>query len=82
MSNIVKIQQLQSVVDDETFNLIKKEFAGCNIYIPKNHNEEHPDRKVRNEGIREDYYKGLDVPNLSVKYNLSKSHIYKILEKG
>lgn len=80
MSNMVKVQQLEAVVGKDIFNKIIEKFGGKNIYIPKRQSMKHINRKSRNQNIKEDYYKGIQVEELVTKYELSRSRIYKIIE--
>ena len=81
MSNMVSIKKLKSIVGEDAFQELVKEFPGRNVYIPKNFNEKFHDRKKRNKQIKEDYHAGMEIHELMVKYKLSKATIYKIIEK-
>jgi Mor family transcriptional regulator len=82
MSNIVKLEKLISIIGDEAFNKLIKQCPGMNVYIPKNYDKRFYDRKQRNKQLRKDYFVDkMDIPDLMVKYNLSKATVYKIIEK-
>ncbi len=81
MSNIVKLEKLISIIGDEAFNKLIKQCPGMNVYIPKKYDRKFYDRKQRNKQLREDYFAGMEIPDLMVKYNLSKATVYKIIEK-
>ena len=81
MSNIVKLKKLISIIGDEAFNKLVKQYPGMNVYIPKKYDRKFYDRKQRNKQLREDYFAGMDISDLMVKYNLSKATVYKIIEK-
>lgn len=82
MSNIVKLEKLISIIGNEAFNKLLKQYPGMNVYIPKKYDERFYDRKQRNKQLREDYFVAkMEIPDLMVKYNLSKATVYKIIEK-
>jgi Mor family transcriptional regulator len=82
MSNIVKLEKLISIIGDEAFNKLVKQYPGMNVYIPKKYDRKFYDRKQRNKQLREDYFvEKMDIPDLMSKYNLSKATVYKIIEK-
>lgn len=81
MSNIVKLKKLISIIGDEAFNKLIKQCPGMNVYIPKKYDRKFYYRKQRNKQLREDYFAGMDISDLMVKYNLSKATVYKIIEK-
>jgi len=81
MSNIVKLEKLISIIGDEAFNKLVKQYPGMNVYIPKKYDRKFYDRKQRNKQLREDYFAGMEIHDLMAKYNLSKATVYKIIEK-
>lgn len=81
MSNIVKLEKLISIIGDEAFNELINQYPGMNVYIPKKYDRKFYDRKQRNKQLREDYFAGMEIPDLMIKYNLSKATVYKIIEK-
>jgi Mor family transcriptional regulator len=79
MSNVVDIEKLKSIVGEAAFDDLIRQMPGQNLYIPRNFNEKYPNRKQRNLLIRSDYFGGMEVPDLMIKYGLSKSRIHHIL---
>lgn len=80
MTKIVDVNELQQTIGDEAFNNLVTKHPGKLIYIPKKQTTFHYDKKSRNKIIKEDYFSGLEIAELMIKYSLSKSRIYKIIE--
>ncbi|QNO15321.1 hypothetical protein HYG86_11365 [Alkalicella caledoniensis] len=81
MSNVLKIEKLISYIGEDDFQQLVENEPGMHVYIPKRFDGRFHDIKQRNKLIREDYYNGVDVPELSVKYGLSEAWVYKIIAK-
>lgn len=80
MSNMVDLEVFKKLVGEVAFQEVVTKLAGMNIYIPQNIDDKYPNKVQRNEQIRLDYHTGMKVPDLILKYNLTKSRIYKIVE--
>lgn len=81
MSNDKKLRKIYAALGDLAFNDFLRVAGGENLYIPKVFDPNEPDKKTRNANIRQDYDNGLEVPDLMVKYQLSRAAVYKILER-
>lgn len=77
--NVTNIETLKQVIGTSLFEKVVGILGGKNLYIPPD--AEFHDKQQRNKQIREDYHAGIEVPDLMVKYNLSRATIYKIIEK-
>ena len=79
--NNQQLMTLKNLLGDAMFNDVLHIFAGDKIVFPKC--PDHIDKDNRNRCIRQEYNEGqgASIPDLMEKYELSKSQIYKILEK-
>lgn len=75
--NSQSLTTLKNVVGDALYNTVVHVFAGEKIVFPKC--PDHMEKEERNRHIQEDAEKGLSVPDLMQKYDLSQSQIYKII---
>ena len=79
MDSQMALKRLQALVDEETYRIIREEFAGMTVYFPSN--TVYADRDERNLLIKDDFYSGkYEVSDLARKYDLSISRIYKIIQ--
>lgn len=70
---------LRKIVGDELYQEVITELSGTMVYFPSNY--EWRDKEERNLRLREDYYSGkYEISDLALKYNISISRVYKILE--
>ncbi len=70
---------LRKIVGDELYQTIITELSGTMVYFPSNY--EWHDKEERNSCLRADYYSGkYEISDLALKYNISISRVYKILE--
>ena len=70
---------LREIVGEEYYQEILKQLSGVTVYFPSEF--EFMDKSVRNLSLREDYYTGnYEIADLAMKYNLSISRVYKILQ--
>ena len=64
------LNELRAIIGDEKYQT---------VYFPANH--EWQNKEERNILLREDYYSGrFEISDLALKYNISISRVYKILE--
>jgi Mor family transcriptional regulator len=71
--------ELKKIIGDELYQTVIKELSGTMVYFPANH--EWQDKEERNDCLREDYYSGkFEISDLALKYNISISRVYKIIE--
>lgn len=73
------LEKLRLLIGDELYSEVTKELSGETIYFPSNY--EWTDKRIRNDVLKEDYYSGeYEVVDLAKKYDLSISHVYKIIQ--
>ena len=79
--NLKALHKLKKILGTETFYTVVNAFAGERVSFPKR--LDTLDKEGRNEAIRQEYNfgKGMSVAELSYKYDLEQSQIYKIIEK-
>ena len=70
---------LRNILGEEKFLEVASALAGERITFPRKY--QWLDRDERNQSILWDYYSGYEINELALKYDLSESHIYKIVEK-
>lgn len=70
---------LRNILGEDKFHEVASALAGERITFPRKF--QWLDRDERNQAILCDYYSGLDINELALKYDLSESHIYKIIER-
>ena len=58
---------------------IRKEMAGCLIYVPKSTAEE---RERRNTALIAEYHNGASVRKLAKKYGIRARQVYTIVQRG
>lgn len=70
---------LREIVGNEAYKEIICRLGGSTIYFPNN--VEWTSKEERNVDLRNDFYSGrFDVTELAIKYNLSISTVYKIIQ--
>lgn len=73
------LAKLRQIVGDELYAQVLKELSGETVYFPENY--ESADKASRNDSLKDDYYTGgYEIGDLAIKYNLSISRVYKIIE--
>lgn len=73
------LQIIRRIAGEEKFEKIAEELAGMTVYFPENY--EWQNKMERNISLREDYYSGTyEIADLALKYGLSISRVYKILQ--
>lgn len=79
--NLKNLHQLKKMLGTETFYSVANAFSGQRVTFPKR--LDTLDKEGRNQAIKDEYNlgKGLTVSELSKKYELEQSQIYKIIEK-
>lgn len=80
MNSKKALEVLKEIIGEEHYREVIDRLAGSTVYFPENH--EWHDRSGRNIMLREDFYSGeYEIPDLAKKYDLSISHVYKIIQK-
>lgn len=77
--NEVVLNRLRAIIGDELFREVCFQMPGEDIHIPVFGNG-FTSIKDRNRSIRQDVWKGKSILEVSKKYELSQSQIYKILK--
>ena len=77
--NIKNLVILKEVIGECLFQELIEEMPGSCIRLPNC--ADHFNKSQRNRQLIHDFHAGLEVGDLVKKYSLSKSRIYKILEK-
>lgn len=77
--NEVVLNRLRAIIGDELFREVCYQMPGEDIHIPVFGNG-FTSIKDRNWSIRQDVWKGKSILEVSKKYELSQSQIYKILK--
>ena len=73
------LNELRTIIGEEEYQIVVQRLAGTTVYFPANH--EWQNKEERNILLREDYYSGrFEISDLALKYNISISRVYKILE--
>lgn len=68
------------MLKEEDYEKVVNRLAGSTVYFPENY--EWQDKGDRNTMLREDFYSGnYEICDLAKKYDLSISHVYKIIQK-
>lgn len=79
MNSKTALKILRELLGDSLYGEIVDQLAGTTVYFPSNTN--FTDLEERNMQIKDDFYSGkYEVSDLSRKYNLSISRIYKIIQ--
>ncbi len=80
MNSREALEKLRGIIGEENYRKVIDVLAGTTIYFPENY--EWHDKKNRNIMLREDFYSGnYEISDLAKKYDLSISHVYKIIQK-
>ena len=80
MNSKEALEILKEIVGDELYEKIIDELKGTTVYFPSDF--EWHDKNERNVQLRNDFYSGrYEISDLAKKYNLSISHVYKIVQK-
>lgn len=70
---------LKELVGEEKFDTVMERLAGVTVYFPEKY-EKHS-KAERDIMLREDYYSGsYEISDLALKYGLSISRVYKIIQ--
>lgn len=69
---------MRNILGEEKFMEVASALAGERITFPISY--QWLNKEERNKAILYDFYNGIDIPELAEKYDLSESHIYKIVE--
>lgn len=77
--NEVVLNRLRAIIGDELFREVCFQMPGEDIHIPVFGNG-FTSIKDRNWAIRQDVWEGKSILEVSKKYELSQSQIYKILK--
>ena len=81
----------ENVLPQDLIRQIQEYADGVYIYIPRKPGTRYAwgqktdykaELKLRNDAIRGDYLRGMRIPALSLKYNLSEKSIRRILQKS
>lgn len=75
--NELKLLDLQKIIGNELFSKVCNRYEGESIYFPS---RGFPSKTERDTAILHEFYKGVEIPDLAKKYNLSVSQIYKITQ--
>lgn len=79
MSSKSALEKLREIVGEEKYHQVLVELSGTTVYFPENH--EWTDKESRNMLLKEDFYSGqYEISDLAIKYNLSISRVYKIIQ--
>lgn len=70
---------MRNIIGEEKFMEVVSALAGERITFPRSF--QWLDKNERNQAILCDFYGGADIAELAKKYDLSESHIYKIVER-
>ena len=70
--NELKLLDLQKIIGK-----VCNRYEGESIYFPS---RGFPSKAERDTAILHEFYKGVEIPDLAKKYNLSVSQIYKITQ--
>ena len=73
------LNRLRTIIGNELFREICYQMPGEDIHIPVFGNG-FTSIRVRNQAIRQEIWKGKSILEVSKKYELSQSQIYKILK--
>lgn len=80
MNSRKALEILRKIIGEEDYRKVIDMLAGSTVYFPENH--EWYDKQDRNIMLREDFYSGnYEISDLAKKYELSISHVYKIIQK-
>ena len=80
MNSKKALNELRRIIGGEDYRKVVDLLAGSTVYFPEDH--EWQSKQDRNVMLREDFYSGdYEISDLAQKYNLSISHVYKIIQK-
>lgn len=80
MNSREALRILKDIAGEEVYKQILEKMAGVTVYFPSSKGE-WIDKEERNQNLREDFYSGkYEVGDLARKYELSISHVYKIIQ--
>lgn len=80
MNSKKALDELKRMLGEADYKRVVDLLAGSTVYFPENHDWQ--DKQDRNMMLREDFYSGnYEVADLAQKYDLSISHVYKIIQK-
>lgn len=64
---------------EEAFRQISEALSGETVYFPSDF--EWSDKAMRNDALKRDFFSGeYEIADLAIKYNLSISRVYKIIQ--
>lgn len=69
---------MRNIIGEEKFLEVAAALAGERVSFPIGF--QWMNKSERNESILDDFFAGKDIGALAKKYDLSESHIYKIIE--
>lgn len=79
MNSKLALKKLREIIGENKYEEVLEALTGTTVYFPAN--IEWSDLEERNQRLREDFFSGLyEVSELAVKYNLSVSRVYKIIQ--
>lgn len=79
MNSKEALSRLRDLIGEEKYKQVVAELAGTTVYFPAFH--EWPSKSDRNVQLKEDFYSGqYEVGDLAIKYGLSISRVYKIIQ--
>lgn len=83
MNSKEALSVLRDIIEEDAYRQVLEKLAGTTVYFPAGPlNAEWIDKERRNIALREDFYSGkYEVIDLAKKYELSISHVYKIIQK-
>lgn len=83
MNSKEALRKLKEIIGEEAYRQALNQMAGTTVYFPAQPlNAEWVDKEQRNVSLREDFYSGkYEVGDLARKYDLSISHVYKIIQR-
>lgn len=70
---------MRNIIGEEKFMEVSSALAGERITFPRSY--QLMGKKERNQAILIEFYEGSSIPELAEKYDLSESHVYKIVER-
>lgn len=73
------LEVLKNLLGDDLFQTTLEVFAGQKLSFPKNPDSVDIDR--RNRKIQSEYEQGVPIGWIAHRHNLTKSQIYRIIEK-
>lgn len=81
MTSKEALKTLKEILGNDLYKQVLEQMAGATVYFPTASNAEWVDKGQRNICLKEDFYSGkYEVSDLAQKYELSISHVYKIIQ--